>query len=141
MLKDAASVKFVVLGHAPVPRGRGSITLAEKAWRTAVAEAATEQIGPIEQALVAGWPWLAVALDFHFASMTTDVDNMPKPILDTLFSPGPANPNRLHLGDITGVVFPLRDDSAVRELCLTKDLVGEELLGVSITIMESAERT
>ena len=56
------------------------------------------------------------------ASMATDVDNMPKPILDTLFSPGPANDNRLHPSEITGVVFPSRDVVAVRELCVTKNL-------------------
>lgn len=133
-------VAFAVRGHAPVPRGSGPKTAAEKAWRTAVAVAAQEQIDPSQKALVDSWQWVRVQLDFHFAAMATDIDNMLKPILDTLFSPGTPNDNRLHLAAITGVIFPTRDDSTVRELSLTKDLAGsEEDLGVSVTITESTK--
>lgn len=142
VLEDATSVAFAVRGRPPVPRARGSITAAEKAWRAAVVLAAQEQIGPRQKALVEGWPWLTVRLDFYFASMDTDVDNMPKPILDTLFSPGTRNDNRRHLSTITGVIFPSRDDSTVRELWLRKSLAGDEGgLGVSVSITESTEQT
>jgi hypothetical protein len=81
-------------------------------------------------------PWVTLTLRFFLPTLTTDVDNLPKPILDTLFQPGVKNDNRKHLSEVTAVMFPERDDNTVRVLRVIKEpaeVPASE--GVEITLM------
>ena len=65
--------------------------------------------------------------------MKNDIDNLAKPVIDTLFSPGVPNGNQNP--QITGKIFPLADDLQVTQLNLRKTLVeGDEECGATITV-------
>ena len=62
-----------------------------------------------------------------------DIDNLAKPVIDTLFKPGV--PNRNQDPEVTGKVFPHADDLQVRQLNLRKTLVSsDEECGATITV-------
>ena len=118
----------------PVPRSPGRRE-AEMVWRKELVEASKCADGsppaPKEQAELK----YAVELDFFVTSAGIDLDNLTKPILDTLFSPGPDNPNQAPWLEVTGKVFPKAHDSRVFELVQRKTLVSEsDRQGVKITV-------
>jgi hypothetical protein len=60
---------------------------------------------------------------------SVDLDNLAKPVLDTLFEPrsgpdGKINPNQEALRDVAGVLFDIPDES-VFHLLLTKTVVAD----------------
>ena len=63
-----------------------------------------------------------VSLEVHFFVSTSlvDLDNLAKPLLDTLFEPN-SNPNQKELRDVSGVLFRIPDE-AITCLLLTKTL-------------------
>jgi hypothetical protein len=67
-----------------------------------------------------------VSLELHFfvATPLVDLDNLAKPVLDTLFEPNP-NPNQEGLKDVSGVLFDIPDE-AVTRLLLTKTLAADQ---------------
>ena len=75
-----------------------------------------------------------VSLEVHFfvATPTVDLDNLAKPVLDTLFKPN-KNPNQARLKDVASVLFDTQDE-AVTRLLLTKTLVTDpSKIGVMIS--------
>jgi hypothetical protein len=108
---------------------------AETGWREELVEASKNAMGSLpghdEQASLR----YTVELDFFVMSESVDLDNLTKPILDTLFSPGLDNPDRDHLREITGKVFPAAHDSRVFTLIQRKTVVsGSEKQGVKVTV-------
>jgi len=76
-----------------------------------------------------------VELDFFVASEGVDLDNLTKPVLDTLFRPGPPNDNQAPWLEVTGRVFPAAHDSRVFELIQRKTLAsGFEKQGVKVSV-------
>lgn len=87
--------------------------------------------GPQEQASLR----YTVELDFFVTSASVDLDNLTKPVLDTLFSPGLPNSNRRPWRKVTGKVFPVAHDSRIFELIQRKTVVsGSEKQGVKVTV-------
>jgi hypothetical protein len=69
---------------------------------------------------------------FFVATPLVDLDNLAKPVLDTLFEPNP-NPNQEELRDVSGALFDIPDE-AVTHLLLTKTVVTDpSKLGVMIS--------
>jgi hypothetical protein len=129
------TLRVDVLGHVPVPRRRGSITQAEIEWRQRIRHEILIALNQLGSTPLANAPWLTLTLRFFLPTMATDVDNLPKPVLDTLFRPGVDNPNRDHLSEVTAVMFPKRDDNIVRELYIIKELApGPASVGLEITL-------
>jgi len=91
-------------------------------WRQQIAHAATEAMQHYPQPDVTNRTVFAVHIKFFFVNSTVlggDLDNLAKPVLDTLFL---ANHPQVppHLMDVVvGVVFQV-DDGNVRELILRK---------------------
>jgi hypothetical protein len=124
-------ITISVRNCAPVPKGDSQQLIP---WRQRVADATRdalpEKLGPLETVD----RQFSVTMDFFVSLPLIDLDNLAKPILDTLFAPGPPNPNRDHLADITGVGFT-DGDERIGELCLRKTLEPDPLLqGVKITV-------
>ena len=69
------------------------------------------------------------------ASEGVDLDNLTKPVLDTLFRPGPPNDNQAPWLEVTGRVFAAAHDSRVFELIQRKTLAsGFEKQGVKVSV-------
>jgi hypothetical protein len=76
-----------------------------------------------------------VELIFFLSDASVDLDNLTKPVLDTLFSPGPPLDNQKPWEKVIGQVFPAAHDSQVFELNQRKTVVSEtEREGVQITV-------
>ena len=76
-----------------------------------------------------------VELDFFVSDTSLDLDNLTKPVLDTLFSPGPLLDNQEPWKEVIGQVFPFAHDSRVFELMQRKTVVPEsEKQGVKVTV-------
>lgn len=107
----------------------------EMKWRRGLVEASKHATGsppkPEEQPTLR----YTVELDFFVTSESVDLDNLTKPVLDTLFSPGPPNDNQAPWLEVTGKVFPAAHDSRVFELIQRKTVVsGSEKQGVKVTV-------
>ncbi len=124
-------ITFSVIGMKPVAWGNN-----EWEWRSAIAKKIREI------STVKNWQKLDYSHERQFSvkiifSMTaahikrTDLDNLAKPILDTLFlSRNPQAPRE----NVTGVLFPV-DDSLVYKLILEKRVVDSETEeGAKITV-------
>jgi hypothetical protein len=90
-------------------------------------------------------PNTKVSLEAHFFVDTprVDLDNLAKPLLDTLFQPDPNQTNQEKHRDVAGVLFDIPDE-AVSRLLLTKTLVSDpSQLGAAIfaTWSEGSEST
>jgi hypothetical protein len=120
-------------GRPPAPRKSGSVDSAEWDWRFHLAKR-------VKYAMLGRPPfprteWFSVHLDFFLSRMATDVDNLVKPVMDTLFRPGVDNPNRAHMQDITAVLFPDHEDRQVRELILRKhEMFDQGKQGIRIAV-------
>jgi hypothetical protein len=78
--------------------------------------------------------FFAVEIELFFLDLTADLDNLAKPILDTLFTPLP-NLNQEPFRDISGVLFDAPDAQVFR-LCLSKTRVSEpKNLGARIKVL------
>lgn len=103
-----------IRGAHPLPYGNN-----EQEWRQQIADAANETMPHYPQPNVTNRTVFTVHAKFFFvdrAILGGDLDNLAKPVLDTLFLPN--NPQVEDL-NLTGVVFHV-DDQAVRELFLRK---------------------
>ena len=126
---------FQVRRSSPAPWGSN-----EWAWRSALATEARAVAS-----LVQGWPIIGacfvVKLTFYLAPSTwerADLDNLAKPVLDTIFlSTNPQVRDR----SLTGALFEV-DDKRVIQLAVEKQLVSrpeEEGCDVSIECWPSAQ--
>lgn len=88
-------------------------------------QSAAEAIRQVRQLGPYGALFFTLDIECFTLSRTIDIDNLPKPIIDTLFKPGHDNPNRDHLAAITAAVFPDADDVQVMQLNLRKTLVDD----------------
>ena len=118
-----------VKGQTPVPKGTAPAAR-QLLWRQALAEAALavkEQLGPLPVHQVADF---SVEIEYRVTSLGSDLDNLTKPVLDTLFAK-PPNPNA---AEHTGILFDA-DDSRIVWLLLRKVQVGSvEDAGVRIDV-------
>ena len=125
-------IKIKARNHLPVS-GKASKDRRKK-WREHIIECAS---GAIDQATKLGEyeSWLfTVDVEFFLPHQTkNDIDNLAKPVIDTLFKPGVPNGNQDP--EVTGKVFPLADDLQVGQLNLRKTLVESiEECGAMITV-------
>ena len=125
-------IRIKARNHLPVS-GKASKDRRKK-WREHIIECAS---GAIDQAAELGeyGSWLfTVDVEFFLPRQTkNDIDNLAKPVVDTLFSPGVPNGNQDL--EVTGEVFPLADDLQVTQLNLRKTLVqSDEECGAMITV-------
>jgi ADP-ribose pyrophosphatase YjhB (NUDIX family) len=133
-LLGARAVVVDVRGQSPVPRRSGSMSDAEVAWRTRIKEEVEAM--PLEATMAGPGAWFSAEFEFFVPSPLTDLDNLVKPVLDTLFLPGVDNPNRQHIAHLTGVLFRA-DDGRIRHLVVRKRQtleVSEQ--GARITVRE-----
>jgi hypothetical protein len=108
---------------------------AEMDWRQELVEtskrAQGSPPGPEEQPTLR----YSVELVFFVTDASVDLDNLTKPVLDTLFSPGPPLDNQKPWEEVIGQVFPAAHDSQVFELIQRKTVVPEtERQGVRIMV-------
>lgn len=115
-----------VSGHANKDR--------RKKWREHIIECASDAIDQATRLGEYGSWFFTVDVEFFLPLQTkNDIDNLAKPVIDTLFKPGVPNGNQDPA--ITGKVFPLADDAQVRQLNLRKTLVQSiEECGATITV-------
>jgi Holliday junction resolvase RusA-like endonuclease len=120
-----AEIRLTVKGESPKPWGSN-----EWEWRRAVAEAAREQRG-----ILRSEGYFDVEITFYLNSQSfsqSDLDNLAKPVLDTLFH---AEYPQTKSKDLTGALLPGVDDDRVISLFLKKIQVDEtEELGAEITV-------
>ena len=114
------TISFSVIGQSPVPWGSD-----EWRWRRAVADKAREigakQIG----ALPPDDSRFEIDIIFHLSPATldrADLDNLAKPVLDTIFRPRNAQVEDMSL---TGALFPTIDDDRVFRLTLEKKVAPD----------------
>jgi hypothetical protein len=105
-----------------------------KCWRKHIVECAARAIGQAERLGEYGSWLFTVDVEFFMPLETkNDLDNLAKPIIDTLFKPGSPNGNQDK--EVTGKVFPRADDLQVRQLSLRMTLVStEKECGATITV-------
>jgi hypothetical protein len=110
-----------VKGSTPVPRGLVPKTKGrQQTWRGKVAKAATEvkeRLGPL---LVEPTAEFNIEIEYRLTDLGVDLDNLTKPVLDTLFEN--INPNA---PEYAGMLFDA-DDSRIVRLLLTKVQVSSE---------------
>ncbi len=104
-------------------------------WRKELVEASKRAQGsppePEEQPTLR----YTVELVFFVSDTTLDLDNLTKPVLDTLFSPGPPLENQEPWQEVIGQVFPAAHDARIFELIQRKTVVSEsEKQGVKVTV-------
>ena len=104
-----------ICGTQPVSWGQNPRT---DQWREVVAEKARELINDFQQPDPS--TEFHVSLIFFLTRNTSDLDNLAKPVLDTLFHTRNAQVNNLAL---TGSLFQNIDDPQVFDLILQKRIV------------------
>jgi hypothetical protein len=128
-----------VRGVAPVPRrSNSSKRKPERAWRQHLVERCVATVPSPLPIAVLPTSSFAVEIEFlllHLGPESADLDNLAKPVLDTLFAPRP-NPNAP--GEISGAVFDALD-SQITELTLRKKVASTQAdLGVRIVVSWTA---
>jgi hypothetical protein len=79
-------------------------------------------------------------MEFLVAADFVDLDNLAKPVLDSLFAPEPESPNRGHLAHVTGTAFR-ESDKRVMELLLRKRVEADrQSHGVTISVDLAVDR-
>ena len=122
-----AGLTIRICGTEPVSWGQNPRT---DQWRGIVAQKARELINdfPRPDPLTE----FHVALIFFLTRNNSDLDNLAKPVLDTLFHPRNAQVNDANL---TGALFPNIDDPQVFDLSLKKRIVKTiEQAGIDIFV-------
>lgn len=132
----ATSIRIEARNHLPVPKDGGkNRQKRRREWREHIIVCASAAIA---QAAGLGeyGSWLfTVDVEFYLDEGTkTDIDNLAKPVIDTLFKPG-----KKHLPNqdpaVTAKVFPHAEDGQVRQLNLRKTLVRDKSdYGATITV-------
>ncbi len=116
-----------------MPRPGNKAGVRERPWREHLTSCVAPPRGP---GLQSGLPQdTQVSLEVHFFVDTprVDLDNLAKPLLDTLFEPDINQTNQEKLRDVAGVLFDI-PDQAVSRLLLTKTLVSDRAqMGAVIT--------
>jgi Holliday junction resolvase RusA-like endonuclease len=125
----AEQIRLRVRGMTPIPWGSN-----EWAWRQHLAHEGKSKRSGIESSPVSAATRFAVEVIFYMSASRVgraDLDNLAKPVLDTLFRPRYAQVSNL---DLTGALFDL-DDDRVFMLILEKRLVAtEEEQGADVTV-------
>lgn len=112
-------IELQVRGARPVPWG----TEREWSWRTELAQAARQARAASVLAPAPSDAAFTVWLTFHLSlarHRDSDLDNLAKPVLDTLFH---ARYVQARIPDVTGVLFDVPDERVVK-LVLEKRLAG-----------------
>lgn len=111
-----------VKGLTPVTKGTAPKTKErQRAWRQRLAAAAIEvkeRLGPL---LVEQTAEFNIEIEYRLTILGSDLDNLTKPVLDTLFA---QPPNQTNAAEYTGVLFDA-DDSRIVRLLLRKVLVAD----------------
>ncbi len=124
-------IRLIVRGSKPSPWANGP---AEVAWRAALASSARSQWPPGSIPEVSDGARFAVEIRFHLTGATAgraDLDNLAKPVLDTIFLP-----RNVQVKDrsLTGAIFGVDDDRVYR-LGLEKiEVPSEEGQGADIVV-------
>ena len=110
-----------------------------KRWRKHIVACASRAVGQAARLGEYGFWFFTVDVEFFMPLDTkNDIDNLAKPVIDTLFRPG--SPNGNQDPEVTGKVFPLADDLQVRQLNLRMTLVAtEKQYGATITVCWSKQ--
>lgn len=127
------------VGHH-IGRRRPDRHPAEMDWRKELVEASKSARGsppePEEQPKLR----YRVELDFFVSDASLDLDNLTKPVLNTLFSPGPPLDNQDPWKEVIGQVFPAAYDSRVFELVQRKTVIpGSERQGIRVKVSWTRE--
>jgi hypothetical protein len=109
-------------------------------WRKELVEASKSAQGsppePEEQPKLR----YTVELDFFVSHASLDLDNLTKPVLDTLFRPGPPLDNQDPWKEVIGQVFPAAHDSRDFELVQRKTVIsGSERQGIRVKVSWTRE--
>jgi hypothetical protein len=91
MFSPVSELTIEVKGQIPVPKGTAPKDR-QLRWRQTLAEAANEvkeRLGPL---LFEETAEFSVEIEYRLTSLGSDLDNLTKPVLDTLFAK-PPNPN------------------------------------------------
>jgi hypothetical protein len=125
-------IRIKAHNHLPVS-GKAKRDRREQ-WRRHIITCAADAIDQADKLGEYGSWLFAVDIEFFLPRQTkNDIDNLAKPVIDTLFSPGVPNGNQNK--EITGKVFPRADDLRVMQLNLRKTLVqSDEKCGATITV-------
>jgi hypothetical protein len=108
---------------------------AEMDWRKELVEASKRAQGSPPEREEQPALRYTVELVFFVSDTSLDLDNLTKPVLDTLFSPGPPLENQEPWQEVIGQVFPAAHDSRIFELIQRKTVVsGSEKQGVKVTV-------
>ena len=122
-------LRVVVQGMKPIPWGSN-----EWSWRMAIAEQARAERPQQQIVSVANTTRFSVAIVFFMTEahiQRADLDNLAKPVLDTLFRIRNAQVRDMSL---TGALFNV-DDDCVYKLSLEKEVVPDaQNEGVQVTI-------
>jgi len=120
-------------GELPKPWGTN-----EWAWRQAIANAVQAQLKGAEEYSLPDDSYFEVTITFYLPRSTfaqTDLDNLAKPVLDTLFH---AKYPQAKIKGVTGTLLRDVDDGRVVSLFLKKQLVeSEEQAGVDISVQRA----
>lgn len=123
------NLRVVVQGMTPIPWGSN-----EWAWRKAIAEQARAERLHQQMAPAVSTTRFSVAIVFFMTAahiQRADLDNLAKPVLDTLFLIRNAQVRDMSL---TGALFDV-DDARVFKLSLEKEVVpNAQHEGVQVTI-------
>ncbi len=131
-----ALVEFSVRGLSPSPWGNGP---PEWAWRRAIADAARTKV-PSPIACNSKLPWLSVEIVFRMTAariVGSDLDNLAKPVLDTLFL---ARRVQAKEEGVSGVLFACDDARVARLVLEKKEVATAEEAGVDVTVEEIGAR-
>jgi hypothetical protein len=125
-------IRIKARNHLPVSGNANKERKTE--WREHIVACASDAIDQAGRLGEYGSWLFTVDVEFFLPLQTkNDIDNLAKPVIDTLFKPGVPNGNQNPA--ITGKVFPLADDLQVRQLNLRKTLVQSiEEYGATITV-------
>lgn len=125
-------IKIKARNHLPVS-GKASKARRKK-WREHIIECASDAIVQAAKLGEYGSCLFTVDLEFFLPHQTkNDIDNLARPVIDTLFKPGVPNGNQDP--EVAGKVFPLADDLQLGQLNLRKTLVQSiEECGATITV-------
>ncbi len=130
------AIQFSVRGQSPSPWGNGVL---EWAWRRAIADAVRLEF-PSPIACDSKPPWLTVEIVFSMTAariVGSDLDNLAKPVLDTLFL---AKRVQAKEEGVSGVLFAC-DDARVARLVLEKrEVATAKDAGVDVTVEEIGAR-
>ena len=124
------SISFRVRGHKPIAWGNN-----EWDWRRAVADEARRLRYKVDAHNISARTSFIVEILFllcpHYIK-EVDIDNLAKPVLDTIFK---SRNSQVHDRYLTGALFDVDDDQVIRLVLEKREVThtGEEGIDVAIT--------